>query len=616
VKPPPLILTLALLLSPAALPAQRAELTSPDGQLRATFFRNSAGELCYQVDRAGRPVILPSRLGISVDGMDFSAEVQFREVPHDPIDETFSVPGVKARSHIQGNALGLDVRHGENGRYFLHARVFNDGFAWRVRLPGSDEGTRIVTGEPSTWTFPAKSRVWFAERNSDWKLKTGAGEFISADISAMPTISKQGPVQVTPLTVELPENAGYALITEAALAHYSGLRLRAIGGNAFQADFTEGNDGTVIQGTITTPWRVVIVTPDLDRLVNQEVIYALNEDSDPTLFADTSYIRPGRSVWRWFSHGTGKPEEERKMIDFAAELGFEYTSIDDGWEKWPAAWTRVRELVDHARGKNVGVFVWKDKAQIDDPAGNYAMAARFLDQCRDNGVVGVKVDFFNSQEKTSVDLQRAILRLAAERRLLVNFHGLQKPTGESRTFPNEITREAVRGLELNLMGEAHITASHNAALPFTRYSIGHADYTPLSFTKPGPTTWAHQLGTVIQGHSPLIMIAEHPDKLLRDPATAPALDVLKAIPPVWDETRVLPGSRIGQLSILARRKGDTWFIAALAGNKKVTLPPLEMKFPGYKAVTLTGKLVRGETLAWPQELAPGDGVVVWLVKEK
>lgn len=607
--------------------AHAATLRSPDGVLVAEVTANADGKLVYSVRRANMTVIQPSRIGVGIDGVDLGSGVILGEPIAGKIDETFSVPGVKRVSHGRANTLTVPVTHLASGAaYTLEARAYDDGFAWCLRLPGT--GTRRVTCEASSWTLPPRSRVWLAERNSPWKLKTYAGAFVATDIETLPTFSAQGPVQCPPLVVELPDGAGYAAITEAALADYSGMRLRATGGR-IQADFTEGSKGFEIAGDITTPWRVTLVAPDLDRLVNNDVILALNPPPDPGLFADTSYIRPGRSVWRWWSRGTGSPVEERAMIDDAVTLGFEYTLIDDGWEKWRDSWTRLAELCAYGRERGVGIFVWKN---CNDMAGleNERGALRsFLDAVRQAGAVGVKIDFFDSESKTRVDYQRAILRLAAERRLMVVFHGIQKPTGEARTFPNEISREGIRGVELNIMQEGPIPASHNAALPFTRYAVGHGDYTPLAYSKPGPTTWAHQLATVVQGTSPFLVIAENPDMLLRNPATQPALDVLKAIPSAWDETRVLAPSKIGELAVIARRKGDDWFLTALNGDRAVSIAPVELSFleagRTYTAVAITSpvkdQLERRESSGItavsrvPVDLAPGDGAVWWFSPE-
>jgi len=141
----------------------------------------------------------------------------------------------------------------------------------------------------------------------------------------------------------------------------------------------------------------------------------------------------------------------------------------------------------------------------------------------------------------------------------VNFHGANKPTGESRTWPNELIREGVRGMESSRLKER---ALHNTTLPFTRYLAGHADYTPVHFgARRGDTTWAHQIATAVVFTEPLLTYGAHPTNLLNNPA----LEMLKSIPAVWDETIVLPGSAIGECAAFARRKGSTWFVAILNG---------------------------------------------------
>lgn len=598
-------------------------LRSPERTLTASIDVHATGALVYSVERAGMAVIQPSRIGVTVDGVDLGESVTVGVPVTGTVDETYSIPGGKSVSRNHACTLSLPVKDRKSGlAYTLEARAFDDGFAWRLLIPGT--GARHVTGEASSWTLPAKGKIWFSERNSAWKLKSYAGEYVATDLAKLPTVSSQGPVQCPPLVVELPSGGGYAVITEAALANYSGLRLRAAGEGRLQADFTEGAKGFVVDGPITTPWRVTLAAADLNTLVNSDVITALNPAPDAALFADRSYINPGRCVWRWWSRGTGTPEQERAMIDDAAALGFEYTLIDDGWKAWPDAWSRIAALCAYGREHGVGVFIWKDCNDVSNPAGNYAALRGFLDSARVAGVAGVKLDFFNSETKGRIDFQRAVLRMTAERRLMVLLHGVQKPTGEARTFPNEITREGIRGLELNKMAEGPIPPAHNAALPFTRYLAGHGDYTPLGYSHPRATTWAHQLATVVQGTSPLLVIAEDTDVLLRDEKTRPALDVLKAIPSTWDETRVLAPSRIGELAILARRSGTTWFLAILNGSGPVSVKDIDLSFLGagsYKATLITSPsshaLARRELtgmtaqIKLTAELAAGDGWVAW-----
>ncbi|TLS49012.1 glycoside hydrolase family 97 protein [Paenibacillus antri] len=567
-------------------------LRSPSGVLTATLRLTREKRLRYQVKRGDAVVVEDGDIGITADGVDLGDGVAFEDIRQETIYETYKVFGGHSDALNHCNAYRFSLRHAASGEaYELQARAYDDGFAFRYALPR--EGTTTVQGEASSWTLPAGSRVWLFERNNGWKLKSYAGEWISADAEELHTVSGQGPVQGTPLVAELPDGRGYAAIAEAALYNYSGMRLEAIGRRAVRANFTEGDAGFAVEGAVLTPWRVAMAAPDLDGLVNSDLITNLNPAPSAALFSDTSYIRPGRSAWRWWSLGTGTPEQERETVDRAAALGFEYTTVDEGWEAWPEPWADLRRLTDYAKGKHVGVFVWKRSKEIDDPREGWRTMREFFDKAKDAGAVGLKIDFIDNESKAAIDFEIAALRLAAERRLMINFHGISKPTGESRTYPNEISREGIRGLELNKMKEGPIPAWHNAALPFTRFVAGHGDYTPVGFSNPGETTYAHQLATMVAFTSPLQVVAENPAFLLEEAAARPALDVLKSIPSVWDETRALPPSAIGELAVLARRSGEAWFLGVLNGKAERTTVRLPLSFlddgAAYDAVEIVDR---------------------------
>jgi alpha-glucosidase len=183
-------------------------------------------------------------------------------------------------------------------------------------------------------------------------------------------------------------------------------------------------------------------------------------------------------------------------------------------------------------------------------------------------VVGAKIDFFDHEHKEVVDLYQDLLRDAARHHILVNFHGANKPTGEGRTWPNELTREAVRGME---SGRLTTRARHDATLPFTRFLAGPADYTPVHFgARRADTTATHQLATAVVFSGPLLTYGANPKALL----ASPAVELIKDVPCVWDETVVLPPSEVGELAVYARRRGTTWFVAAVNGPaaRSVTVP--------------------------------------------
>lgn len=558
-------LTVLALLLPASW---AVDMKSPGGGVSASVFVTGDGDLNYSIAYKGADVVEPSALGISVDSVDLGKGVQLGSPEASSVDQTYQTRGKHSVARDRHNAWRFPVVHRESGRtYSIEFRLYDDGVAYRYIVPG--KGIQHVDGESSSWKIVRDAKTWFFERdNGTWKLKSYAGEWISADISQMEGISPGGPIQGTPLVFKLPKNLGYAAVTKAALYDYSGMRLKSVGDRTFVADFTEGDEGFNVEGAIVTPWRVTMLVENLNELVNSDLINNLNPAPDTKRFADTSYIKPGRSVWSWEPLGLGDPALQKKFIEYAAKLGFEYSIVDDGWKDWDSPWETMKALCDHGRRKGVGVWLWVDSKDIRDPSDHYRQMRDYFDRVAAAGSVGLKIDFMNAESKDRVDFEIAVLRFAADRKLLINFHGCHASTGEERTYPNELTREGIRGIEVNKMKEGPLPASHNAALPFTRFVVGQADYTPILYTNPGPTTYAHQLATLIAFTSPLQVFAEHPATMMNAPVLKDAIPVVKAIPTVWDETIALPGSEIGELAAFARRSGTNWFIGILNGGRE------------------------------------------------
>ena len=449
----------------------------------------------------------------------------------------------------------------------LEIAMLNNAVAFRYQSSKIGEGAHVNT-EKSAFCIKESCRVWYFERKNDWKLKSYAGTWENCKIEELPNVSDKNTIQGPPLLFEYP-NGKIAVATEVNLQAYSGLRWDCSEPYWLTSNFTEGGIGFKLDENLCTPWRVVFVVKNLTELVNQQVISQLSPMPNKKLYDNTDYIKPGKSVWRWFSRGTGKNvAEEREFVDYAASLGFTYSVIDEGWADWDNCWQDLNELSHYAHERNVKLFIWNHSKNIRDPKNDYLQMRNWLDQVQQAGISGVKVDFMNSESKQFIDFDIRLLKECAKRRLLVNFHGCQKPSGEQYSYPNEITREGIRGLELNKLEEGPITSTHNALLPFTRLAIGHGDYTPLSFVNPGNTTFAHQLATLIAFDSPMQIIAEDPEVLLTHLSIMPALDFIKAVPTVWDETIVLPQTTLGKTSVVARRSGFDWYIYALNGTNQ------------------------------------------------
>ncbi|CEL93047.1 unnamed protein product [Vitrella brassicaformis CCMP3155] len=559
-----------------------------------TLSVDKSGRLRYAVDSRdpSAPVMLPSALGISVDGHDLGVDVELVDKEERPVEESYVTRGKHNLAEAKYNDVSFTFRHRPSDRlWHLDFRLFPDGLAFRYSLPATDAASQsTVNGEASHFSFrfmddddaPTDDHhhAWFFQRDrlSNYELRTYAGVFQSAPASSLASRPKgNGPPNRygAPLLFHDVSEAGafpYRLLTEAALYEYPGMRFLALpDGRTFAADLAD--EEVTLSLPFKSPWRVILLARTLDDLINNNVITSLNPPPDPALFPSPPlYARPGRSVWRWWRHGTGTPVQEIQYIDKAAELGFEYTTIDEGWADWPDKWATMEDMCEYGREKGVGVVLWKDCAEVENPENDYNDLRKFLDNVKATGAVGVKFDFFNSESIFRVRLQTKILTEAAKRQLFINFHGIQKPTGEWRSFPNELTREAVWGLEINKMSDNYppIEPSHNAALPWARFVLGAADYTPLALAKNrrGPTTVVHQVALLVLFDSPLQTIAEDPFYIL-DPNKphAAALDVIKAIPTTWQRTRAVAPSSIGRLAVMARKtnEGDVWFLAAING---------------------------------------------------
>jgi alpha-glucosidase len=249
----------------------------------------------------------------------------------------------------------------------------------------------------------------------------------------------------------------------------------------------------------------------------------------------------------------------KEFSRLAGQLGFPHHVIEGFWSRWSP--DERRDVVEYSREQGVGLWFWKHSNQLRTPQAR----EEFFRTLHELGVVGAKIDFMDHEHKELVDLYEALLREAAEYRILVNFHGANKPTGRERTLPNDMVREAVKGMEASRLTDR---ARHQAILPFTRYLAGAADYTTMIFSeRRGDTTWANQIASLVIFNSPLLTIAANPQSI----RTNAAVDVIRSIPAVWDETIVLPGSEIGELAAFARRTGSTWFVAAMCGPQPQTI---------------------------------------------
>jgi alpha-glucosidase len=402
-----------------------------------------------------------------------------------------------------------------------------------------------------------------------------------------------GDLASLPAVVEARDGIKIA-IAESDVEDYPGLWLKGRSGNGLVGTFppfplkeelskdrdfkvTEAADYiAVTRGKRTFPWRILgIARKDGDLLTNA-LVYLL---ARPSQLPDTSWIRPGKVAWDWWNannvHGVDfksgvNTDTYKYYVDFAARHGIEYVILDEGWYPLGNLLQVVPEidmdgLTAYARQKNVGLILWVVWKTLDDqllPA---------LDRFEKWGIKGIKVDFMQRDDQPVIGFYHKVCREAAKRKMLVDFHGAVRPATMTRTWPNLISTEGVRGLEQSKWSEL-ANPEHDVTLPFTRMFLGPMDYTPGAMVNAARKNFArifdqpmslgtrcHQLAMYVVFESPLQMLADSPSNYLKEPE---AMEFLGPVPAVWDETRVLD-ARIGDYVAVARRNGREWYVGAM-----------------------------------------------------
>jgi alpha-glucosidase len=554
----------AILAAVAQAVAQSPTVVSPNGLIAFVLARDANRRLAYSVSLGGVVAVEPSRAGIVVDGKDLGDGAEIGRAESYVVDETYPWYGVHATA--VNRCRGLRVALTSAGTsWTLDVRACDDGAAFRYVVPGEASATR-TPDEAATFRFPVGSIAWTHDFEGHYE-----GMHAKRDVAEV----RDGEWVATPLTVKLPNGAGYASVSESALAGYSGMTLRGDGRRGFTArlaheapisypfslrylpdDIARLSKPATIAGTIRSPWRVVIAGRTLNAIVNADIVHNLAPPPDPGLFPDgvkTAWVRPGRAVWRFLDGGDNTFDGLKGFTHLAEQLGFEYHVVEGVWQRWTDE--QLRDFMADAKARQVGIWLWKDSRALSTVEEQRA----FFDKCQALGVAGAKIDFFDHESKPMIDRYQSILRESAARHIMVNFHGANKPAGEARTWPHELTREGVYGLEHR---GAPAWAAHNATLPFTRYLAGAGDYTPVVFgERRKDTSWAHQIATAVVFTSPVLVFGGHPQSLLDNPAA----ELIKSLPSIWDETVVLPESDIGELAAFARRSGRAWFVGVLNG---------------------------------------------------
>jgi len=573
---------------------QSYKLQSPNGKVYASIEVKDG--LSYAVFNDGNPIVEHSTIAMKANLFDEKAFSGKHRAAYDSSNVMVTPTwGTYAQLQDHYNQLTLSYENGLSVQF----RCYNDGFAWRLLTTFDNE--IIVFDEPNRFNLPANCTVYFPEVS---------GFLTPFEVNYLPkpleSIDKDK-LALTPFMFKTP-NGELVVISESNLFEYPGMFMQKDGDDGFKTVFPKypkkekqqlpgrlhlvkwpqisrmvvkktENYIAKSDGKRSFPWRVIMIANNDAEILQNNLVYLLADD--PKM--DFSWVKPGKVVWDWYHNWNLQgvdfeaginTQTYKYMIDFAAKNGIEYINIDDGWTKlW--SFERVNpnldlaEVIDYAKSKGVGVFIWAMWNTIDK---NFTAN---LDMFSKMGVSGLKVDFFDRTDQRIVDFVNQLAQECAKRKLLLNLHGMYKPTGINRTYPNIVNIEGVLGLEYNKFSDK-CTPTHNLTIPFVRNVVGPMDYTPGSMRHVSPdkfekswdnphsmTTRAQQMAMYVVYHGGVQMLADSPTLYENDSI---ALGFLSKVPVSWDLTLPIEGE-VGIHIAIARKKGNKWYIGCMTADE-------------------------------------------------
>lgn len=582
------------------LAAQSVSVNGPDGKLQLTVSCPSAnGEVSYAVTYNGKQMLESSPLGMETNVGDFYRGLQLKEHKVTALDTVYEQSRIKASHiHYRANELLCSFVNGEGKNVQITFRVSNNDVAFRYTLPREQgKGSVTVNSERTGFRFPSQTTTFLCPQSDamiGWKrTKPSYEEEYKAD-APMNERSGYGHGYTFPCLFKVGDD-GWVLLSETGVdSRYCGSRLSDWDNGVYRIAFPmpEENNGN---GTVSpafslpgsTPWRTVTVGETLKPIVETTVPWDVVEPR----YTTTHDYKPGRGTWSWilWQDGSINYDDQVRYVDLAAAMGYEYVLIDNWWDN-NIGRDRMEQFVKYARSKGVEVFLWYSSSGYwndieQSPVNrmdNSITRKQEMRWLQSLGVKGIKVDFFGGDKQETLRLYEEILSDADDHGLMVIFHGCTLPRGWERMYPNYVGSEAVLASE-NLVFSQHFcdNEAFNATLhPFIRNAVGCMEFGGVFLNKClnrsndggtiRRTTDIFQLATAVLFQNPIQNFALAPNNLTDAPQIC--LDFMKQVPTTWDETRFIDGYP-GRYIVLARRHGNTWYIAAA----NATAEPLKLK---------------------------------------
>lgn len=571
-------LTIAMLCSCS----QTRETVSPNGKISISVYVEPAAgkayghayfDVNYHEGPSVKPLFSKTGLGLTTEQQRFAENLRLVSVSDPrPISEDYEMITGK-RSHCTNSGVER-IYHFENeDKQTLHIafRAYNDGVVFRYQLDEPEAGTdtAYITTELTSYTIPDGMNRWMQEYAIDYE------GFFPLAINGEYNGKRNPHLWGYPALVE-PQDSLFVLITEANIRPGdSGSRLY----NGNQSDRYEvrtADEKVAFSQTFTSPWRVLIIGSLADIVASTLV----TDVSEPSKVANTNWIVPGVSAWIYWAHNHGSRDFRlvKEYIDLAANMHWPYNLVDWEWDVMTNGGT-IDDALAYAREKGIKPMLWYNSGTSWigpgapgplDRLNSKANREEEYAKLQDMGVAGIKIDFFATDGAKMMNYYIDLLEDAARYQLMINFHGATIPRGWQRTYPHLMTVEAVYGAEWynNRPILTERAAAHNATLPFTRNVIGSMDYTPGTFSDsqhPHITSHGHELALPVVFESALQHMPDRPETYYALPDEVKAF--LSDLPTAWDDTRLLSGYP-GKQVVIARRKGNVWYIGGLNGTNE------------------------------------------------
>jgi alpha-glucosidase len=572
-------------------------ISSPDKNIEVTCKPEQA---IYSIRFKGETVLADSRLGVIREDDDFSQHLQLirASVSRKVKDRYKMRTAKKGKMYYKAVQRRFETKTGSGKRMDIVFRVSNDGVAFRYEFPEKSADIKKIVSEATSFHFNDSTRAWLqpkteAQTGFEHTNPSYEAHYMMDIRTGTPSPGKNG--WIYPALFRY--NTTWMLITEAALGRtYCGTALQQHSpGSEYKINFPQSPE-VFTNGKATlnpesvlpwkTPWRIIAIG-DLGTITASTLGTDL---ALPAKKMKASFIKPGKASWSWILKKDDSTvySVQKRYIDFAADMKWQYCLIDANWDK-TIGYDSVRMLCDYAREKKVGVLLWYNSAGSwntvkftpkDKLLTHEARMTEFA-RLKEIGVKGIKVDFFAGDGQSMIGYYQDILDDAAAHQLLMNFHGATLPRGLHRTYPNLMTVEAVFGYEMITFSQqaADKAPEHSVMSAFARNAFDPMDFTPMCLYKipriKRVTTAAFELATSVAFLSGIQHYAESPDGMLHVPEYVK--DFLRGLPDSWDDVKFIDGYP-GKLYVVARRSGKKWYVAGINGENKEKQLTLDLSF--------------------------------------